>query len=255
MSILDPSNPVINLMNMINHIAYSLTPGLAPVNEIQRRLWYNAAMVRKRPSPLLRGLLVGSILAAAAILPRIRMLQRYAGEIFNLESAPPAPFTIVLGAGLRRDGRPTRVLADRIRTAAALYRDGRTERLIMSGTLRPPEYDEPAAMRDLAIDLGVPEDAILLDGGGVRTYQSCLRAKEIFGVEHTLLVSQRFHLPRALLLCDAVGLRAAGVIADFNAYRVYWTWELREIPATLRACWDAYRHNRSRAQASQLSIG
>jgi SanA protein len=200
-------------------------------------------------------MLAGGTLAAALTLPRLRILQRYAGQMYLVQDAPAAPFAIVLGAGLRRDGRPTQVLADRVRTAAALYRAGKTEKLIMSGSLTSQNHDEPAAMRDLALELGVTEQAILLDGSGFRTFQSCLRAKQVFDVEQALIVTQRFHLPRALLLCDAVGIHAGGVIADLNDYRVLWTWELREIPATLRALWDAYRHSRTRARGAQLSLG
>lgn len=199
-------------------------------------------------------LLAGGTVAVLLTLPRMLMQQRYASYLFTSQEAPSAPFAVVLGAGLRRDGRPTRVLADRVRTAATLYLEGKVQRLIMSGSLHFPTYDEPRAMRDLATELGVPSQAILLDRGGSRTYQSCLRAKEIFGVEHALIISQRFHLPRALSLCEAVGIQAAGVSADHSRYYVQLTWELREIPATYRALWDAFLYRRAQTRLPHTSV-
>jgi len=148
------------------------------------------------------------------------------------------PTAIVFGAGLHRDGQPTTVLADRVATAAALYHQGKVSRILMSGTVRGSDYDEPSAMRSLALKIGVPAEDILVDSGGNRTLYTCLRARQIFGVEQALLISQRFHLPRALVICDASGVSAVGVAADLHPYRFQFFWELREIPATLRALWD-----------------
>jgi vancomycin permeability regulator SanA len=210
-------------------------------------------MPKKTTFSSLKWLLTGGTVAVLLTLPRVLMQQRYAPHLYNPQEAPTAPFAVVLGAGLRRDGRPTRVLADRVRTAAALYQQGKVEYVIMSGSLHYPAYDEPRSMRDLAMELGVPSEVILLDRGGSRTYQTCLRAKEIYGVDNALIVSQRFHLPRALALCDAVGIQAAGVSADLSRYYVQLTWELREIPATYRALWDAFLYRRSQARTPRIT--
>jgi SanA protein len=97
-------------------------------------------------------------------------------------------------------------------------------------------------MHDYAIDLGVPEEDIVLDYAGRRTYDTCYRAKAIFGVQEAILVTQSFHLPRALYLCNHLGLPAVGVPADLRVYRraslLYWN--LRELPATLSALWEIY---------------
>lgn len=177
----------------------------------------------------------------ALLLPRGYVLLRYRGQIHDVGQAPPRPVAIVFGAGLRRSGAPTPVLSDRVTAAADLYRSGRAGRLIFSGTARGANYDEPAAMRDLALSLGVPAEAIVLDRGGTRTRETCARARDLFDVEQALLVSQRYHLPRALTLCQAIGIQAEGASADLRRYslRARSLWELREIPATFVAVWES----------------
>lgn len=97
-------------------------------------------------------------------------------------------------------------------------------------------------MRDLAIELGVASDDILIDPNGTRTYNTCFNAKHLFKISEALLISQEFHLPRALGICDALGIESEGVVSDLHNYnsRAMRYWELREIPASLVALWDAY---------------
>jgi SanA protein len=156
------------------------------------------------------------------------------------EDSRSAPVALVLGAGLNRDGTPGVVLQDRVATAAELYFSGKVEKLLMSGDNSTIYYDEPGAMHDYAISLGVPEEDIVQDFAGRRTYDSCYRAKEIFGVNDLIVVTQAFHLPRALFLCNAFDIDATGVPADDANYRLrsYTFWWFREILATLKAYWD-----------------
>lgn len=207
-----------------------------------RSFWYNVAVPRLVPKHLPLLIAYGSLATLALTLPRLLLGWRYSQHIYLAESAPSAPAAIVFGAGLTRDGRPTTVLADRVRTAVALYQDGKVGKILMSGSARPPGYNEPEAMRRLAISLGVPEDALEIDVGGTRTYATCLRAKELFGIDNALLVSQAFHLPRALLTCEGLGLPANGVAADLRTYRTRALsfWRIREVPATWVALWEAY---------------
>jgi vancomycin permeability regulator SanA len=149
------------------------------------------------------------------------------------------PTAIVLGAGLRRDGYPTTVLADRVTTAVQLYSEGKVKQILMSGSTRFGR-NEPMAMKSLAVQQGVEADDILVDAFGDRTYSTCLRAKLTYGLQSVLIVTQRFHLPRALAICEALGLNADGVTADLRNYRASFFWTLREIPATYRALWDIY---------------
>lgn len=191
---------------------------------------------------LQRALLAGVALAALAALPRALIGWRYAGAIHTPEQAPERPVAIVFGAGLRRDGSASTVLADRVRTAAELYRRGRVELLLLSGAGQTARGDETAAMASLALSLGVPIEAIRLDPLGLRTQATCARAAEAFGVRSALLVTQRYHLPRALVSCNAVGIESEGVLADLHSYTpaAFQYWRLREIPATLVALWEAY---------------
>jgi vancomycin permeability regulator SanA len=162
------------------------------------------------------------------------------GMIYTIEKAPSKPIAIVLGAGLRRDGTPTHVLQDRITTAVALYQQGKVMKLLMSGDNSVEHYNEPEAMRRFAVQLGVPEDDIVLDYAGFRTYDTCFRAKHIFNVDDAIIVTQRFHLPRALYLCRELGINAIGVEATGHQYskRLRTFWDIREKIATLVAVWE-----------------
>lgn len=148
----------------------------------------------------------------------------------------------MFGAGLWRDGTPTTVLRDRINTAAQLYSSGKVQKILMSGDNSYIDYNEPGAMREYALKLGVPEDAIVLDYAGRRTYDTCYRARQIFGIDDAILVTQGFHLPRALYTCNALGLKASGVPSDQHDYRLFSRlyWNLRELPATLTAILDVH---------------
>jgi SanA protein len=193
--------------------------------------------------PAVRKWLLGiTLILVLILLPWKISAWRYARQIFLPELAPSRWLAIVLGAGLRRDGSPSSVLADRVSVAAELYHQGKVSKILMSGSARNPDHSEPAAMRKLAIHLGVQADDILTDSGGSRTYETCRRARQIFEVKHAMLISQRFHLPRALGICEALGIDAIGVSADLHDYGPLTIkfWELREIPATIAAYWDSY---------------
>lgn len=171
------------------------------------------------------------------LLPRLLTQLHAQTRLYTLQNAPKQHVAIVFGAGLRRDGSPTNVLRDRIETAVELYFSGKVDRLLLSGDNRFIEYNEPGAMRNYAVQLGVPESHLVLDYAGRSTYDTCYRARQIFGVEDAILVTQQFHLPRSLYTCSALGIDAVGVPADRNVYRRFTRafWNLRELPATLNA--------------------
>lgn len=175
-------------------------------------------------------------------LPRIITSVYAMFRTYSIDDVSPDRVAIVFGAGLRRDGSPTAVLRDRVDTAARLYFDGKVERLLMSGDNSYIDYNEPESMRQHALSLGVPAEAIVLDYAGRRTYDTCYRAKAIFGIESAILVTQDFHMSRALFTCNALGLKAVGVEADNIYYlkrsRLYWN--IREQFATVGAFWDVY---------------
>ena len=161
---------------------------------------------------------------------------------FSMNDVPARRVAIVFGAEVKKDGTPSTVLRDRVETAVALYKNGKVEKIIMSGDNRFEDYNEPEAMRQYAVSLGVPNEAIVLDYAGRRTYDTCYRAKEIFQVDSAILVTQGFHLPRALFLCNSFGLEAVGVKADNYYYlkRLRLVWYIRETLATTQAVWDVY---------------
>jgi len=161
-----------------------------------------------------------------------------ASKTYSTQDVQPARVAIVLGAGLQRDGTPSPVLRDRVATAAELYFSGKVEKILMSGDNRFLDYNEPGAMRDYALSLGVPEEAIVLDFAGRRTYDTCYRARHIFLVDQAILVTQKFHLPRTVFTCNFLGLPAVGVHADRRNYRATTVWTIRELPATVVAFWE-----------------
>ena len=176
------------------------------------------------------------------ILVRLVVDLTTAPQIFKLDQPPSSRVAIVYGAGLYRDGTPTPVLRDRVATAAELYFTGRVTKILMSGDNRFEYYNEPGAMKAYAMELGVPDDAIVLDYAGRRTYDTCFRAKAIFGLDEAILVTQRFHLPRAIFTCNNLGLRVSGVEADRRVYqrRSLVSWSVRETFATFVAVWEVY---------------
>ena len=163
-------------------------------------------------------------------------------RVYSGEEVPLKKVAIVFGAGLRRDGSPTPILRDRVITAVDLYLNGKVEKLLLSGDNSKVGYNEPLAMRDLALSLGVPEDDLVLDYAGRRTYDTCYRAKAIFGLTEAILVTQSFHLTRAIYTCNHLKVAALGVSANNLVYRrsslLYWN--LRESLATLAALWDVH---------------
>lgn len=167
----------------------------------------------------------------------------YAPVIHTLEDAPSSRVALVLGARVYPNGRLSAMLADRVDTAVALYQAGKVNKLLMSGDNSHADYNEPGAMMAYAIQRGVPAEDIQPDYGGRRTYDSCYRARQIFYVEEAIVVTQAFHLPRALFLCDNLGIRVEGVIADRRVYSprsLTWS-ETREKPALVAALFDVIR--------------
>jgi len=171
---------------------------------------------------------------------RLWVERRYSDRIYlRPEDVPQRSVALVLGAGLWPDGSLTPILADRVATAVDLYRAGVVQKLLCSGDNRFVDYNEPQRMLEHAVHLGVPEDAVVLDYAGRRTYDSCYRARAIFGVERVVVVTQRFHVARALYLCDELGVEAVAVVADRRQYadrRIIW--EAREYLALALAWWD-----------------
>lgn len=162
------------------------------------------------------------------------------GAVRDVPASDAPRVGIVFGAGVWRNGQPSPVLYDRLQTAAELYRAGLVRKLLLTGDNRVANYNEPAVMRATLEQMGVPSDALVEDFAGRRTYDSCYRAHEIFGVSDAILITQEFHLARALYTCNKLGVRSIGLAADRQAYggrsRIWW--RVRERLALASAWFD-----------------
>lgn len=188
-------------------------------------------------------LLVISVLSVGYGLivgPTVWMDIASSGHRHRLADAPTAPVAIVLGSGLQPDGTPSPFLAARLDIAHALYRDGAVTAVLVSGDNGRHEYDEVSAMRTYLIDHGVPSRKVVGDYAGFDTYDTCVRANTIFGVEQALIITQTYHLARAVALCRAVGIDTEGV-GDDTVRRFARNWriaQIREVGANVKAALD-----------------
>lgn len=159
----------------------------------------------------------------------------------DVAAVPPANVAIVFGAGLTAANAPSGVLDDRLKAAADLYRAGKVKRLLVSGDNRFVGYSEPDVMRaTLVSKYGVPSEAIHADYAGRRTYDTCARAHDLWGVGRAVLVTQDWHLPRALWTCRRLGIDSVGLDASLHAYAKDAWFEARELLATYKAFIDLY---------------
>ena len=174
--------------------------------------------------------------AYALVLPLGWMYVTSGRQRMSAATVPATPVGIVFGAGAPQ-GRPSPMLIGRLDLGLRLYRSGTVRVLLVTGDNSRSHYNEPLVMRDYLVGRGMPRDRIVLDYAGFTTWDSCVRAKKIFGVDHAILITQRFHLPRALTLCRTVGIEAWGVGDDSRPYAPVATTlsYLREVPAAVKA--------------------
>lgn len=157
---------------------------------------------------------------------------------FPSDEIERAPVVIVLGASVLRSGQPSDILADRLKVAADIYAAGLADKVLVSGDNGQDGYDEVNAMRAYLLDAGVAPEDLFLDHAGFDTYDSAYRARHVFGVTDAIIVTQRYHLPRALYLADRVGIRAQGVSSDLQPYVKQAWFSARESLARVKAVGD-----------------
>ena len=138
---------------------------------------------------------------------------------------------LILGCLVKSDGSPSDMLKDRLQGGIKLYKVGGAPKILMSGDHGSEEYDEVNAMKKYAIDAGVPSEDIFMDHAGFSTYDSIYRAKEIFGAEKIIIVTQEYHLYRALYIAEELGVEAYGVASDYRTYRNQFVRDAREVLA------------------------
>jgi len=191
----------------------------------------------------LRFILVCACIALILLgISRVTMIITSRDNTYDLASVPAAQVALVPGAGITADDRPTLALQDRLDGAIELYQAGKVKKILMSGDNSSIYYNEPGAMANYAIEQGVPGSDIVLDYAGRRTYDTCYRAKEIFGLDSVIITTQKYHLPRMVFLCDQFGLNTYGVPVRQSEYLLnrYIFWNVREVFATLAAYLDIY---------------
>ena len=142
-----------------------------------------------------------------------------------------ADCVLVLGAGVREGGEPSLMLSDRLSTSIDLYESGVCDRLLMSGDHGRVEYDEVNVMKSIAVEAGVPSEHVFMDHAGFSTYDSLYRAKHIFQAERVIIVTQEYHLYRALYIARSLGIEAIGVAAPGEDYYGQTYREVREMAA------------------------
>ena len=143
---------------------------------------------------------------------------------------------LVLGCFVKDDGRPSDMLFDRLTRGVELYDMGAAPKLLMSGDHGREEYDEVAAMKQFAIDEGIPSEDVFMDHAGFSTYESVFRAKEIFQADKILIVTQEYHLYRALYIANQLDVEAYGVSSDYHTYVGQFMRDFREMLARVKDC-------------------
>jgi SanA protein len=177
------------------------------------------------------------VLAGLALLVPNLIITRGARDyiVQSPEDAPHAQCAIVLGARVYPDGSPYPMLADRLETGIKLYELGKVDKLLLSGDHGQTTYDEVNVMLDYVLARGVPDEDVFTDHAGFDTYDTMYRARDVFQVETALIVTQDFHLSRAVYTARELGLEATGVVADLQPYGSETRNAVREVLARANA--------------------
>jgi SanA protein len=208
-------------------------------NKSRLTIIHSMNSLRKQGCLTILGIMIVIIMAPVVWRNGVKLY--YQRNIYAPIEVPSQTTAIVFGAAVYANGRLSAVLVDRVDTAVSLYHAGQVNQIIVSGDNRTEHYDEPGAMMAYAIKQGVAPADVIADRAGHRTYDTCYRALHVFDVRHAVLVTQEFHLPRALLTCEGLGIKAVGAIADKRPYRGANWYEFRETAATTVAAWDVVR--------------
>jgi SanA protein len=182
----------------------------------------------------------GGLLVALVVLSNAYILLSTEGESTgDIADVPRAEVAIVPGALVKPNGRMSGMLADRVRQAARLWHAGKVDRVLVSGDHHSWDYDEPDTMRKALVGMGVPPRDVFEDHAGFDTWATMVRARSIFDVKSAVVVTQGFHMPRALFLADAAGIKATGLTADLHQWGYQGRKsEVREVLSRVKAIAD-----------------
>lgn len=175
------------------------------------------------------------IIAVVTVSITISIVSSYKKYIYSIEDIPIGNDAIVvLGAGVKSDGVPSDILADRLETSLEVYKANLGKTFILSGDHGREEYNEVRAMKDYIMKDNIDEKIIFMDHAGFSTYDTIYRAKEIFKVDKAVIVTNEYHLPRALYIARKLGIEAYGVKSDLREYQLMDSYKKREILAQLK---------------------
>lgn len=179
--------------------------------------------------------IIAGVVAVAGI--NIFVMATTASKILDVDEASDkkdVDCILVLGAGVRADGTPSKMLKDRLDKTIELYDSGVSETIIVSGDHRTKDYDEVNTMKNYLIDAGIPSECIFMDHGGLSTYDSMYRAKNIFSVKKAIIVTQKYHMYRAIYVAKSFGIDAYGVSAKEISYSGQTKRSIRELLARIK---------------------
>lgn len=185
----------------------------------------------KKKKYLTIAMIVLAALALLVLLPPAGIFLETNGRVYSADDTPEDyEYAIVLGASVV-NGRLSHMLEDRMKTAVSLYKSGKVSKLLLSGDYQSDDYNEVGAMRRYALESGIPDEDILLDYSGFSTYETVSRAKKLFGIDRAVIVTQRYHLYRALHIARSFDMDAVGADAALRGYRGQIFRNMREILA------------------------
>ena len=188
-------------------------------------------------------IVVIALLVVASVGPKLFTWAKSHMYVYTTATVPAKDVTLVFGAAMWSDG-PSPYLQARLDLAADLYKAGKTKVIIVSGSNIGGD-DEPDGMKAALLQEGIPASQIVLDFGGLDTYSSCIRARDVYGVQSITLVTQSYHLPRALATCRMLGLDAIGVGDDTQEHNLKWyKYQVREVLADAKMVLDLVTHRR-----------
>ena len=176
-------------------------------------------------------LCITGVLGIATLFGIDGYVRRFSAEYISAEAPADADCILVLGAGVRSDGSPSLLLSDRMARGIELYQVGVSDRILMSGDHGKKDYNEVQAMKDTAVAAGIPSSCVFMDHAGFSTYDSMYRAKEVFCASRIVIVTQEYHLPRAVYIARKLGLEAYGVPCESTRYAGQDWRDIREILA------------------------
>ncbi len=199
---------------------------------------------------------IGLVLIIFTILGLEAIFKRQTNELIyrDMAAVPNTKTVIVLGASVHADGKLSPILKDRVDTAIKLFRNDKVDNFLVTGDHRTEDYNEVAAMVGYLEENGIDKALIISDHAGLDTYDSMYRAGNVFGIENAIVVTQEFHLPRALFIASNLGFDYLGYPADQRAYQTEYRLKQREKLANFKALWEVLLKKKPRTLEERLSL-